>query len=98
MKKLVLVLYLVICSFANAEIVKKLEVEGNKRISEETIKVYGEIEINKDYDSVGLDNILKNLYSTNFFEDVKIKLSNGVLKISLVEYPVINAIQIFNLY
>ena len=95
MKKLVLVLYLVIYSFANAEIVKKLEVEGNKRISEETIKVYGEIEINKDYDSVGLDNILKNLYSTNFFEDVKIKLSNGVLKISLVEYPVINAIQIF---
>ena len=29
-------------SFLNAEIVKKIEINGNKRISDETIKVYGE--------------------------------------------------------
>ncbi|MFL2883084.1 MAG: outer membrane protein assembly factor BamA [Pelagibacteraceae bacterium] len=95
MKKIIIALFLIINSFANAEVIKELEISGNKRISEETIKVYGEIEINKDYNNFELDNILKNLYSTNFFEDVKINLSNGVLKISLIEYPVINAIQIF---
>ena len=32
---------------AGAEILKKVEINGNERISNETIKVYGEIEINK---------------------------------------------------
>ena len=36
-------------SFLKAEIVKKIIINGNKRVSDETIKIYGEIEINKDY-------------------------------------------------
>ena len=37
-----------------------------------------------------LDNILKSLFSTNFFEDIKINLTNNTLKIDVQEYPVIN--------
>ncbi|MEC7179679.1 MAG: outer membrane protein assembly factor BamA, partial [Pseudomonadota bacterium] len=37
-----------------------------------------------------LDKILKNLYSTNFFEDVKVQIKNNKLEIVLKEYPVIN--------
>ena len=37
-----------------------------------------------------INNVLNNLYSTNFFEDVKINLNNNKLIISLKEYPVIN--------
>jgi hypothetical protein len=37
---------------ASAEIVKKLEVTGNSRISKETIKVYGGITFNEDYSSI----------------------------------------------
>ena len=36
--------------------------------------------------------LLKNLYSTNFFEDINISLSNQTLFIKLIEYPVINEI------
>ena len=36
------------CS-AKAEIINSVQITGNSRVSEETIKVYGEIEINKDY-------------------------------------------------
>ena len=32
-----------------AEVLKKIEVSGNSRISSETIKVYGDIELNKNY-------------------------------------------------
>ena len=81
-------------SFLQAEIVKNIQINGNKRISDETIKIYGEININKNYLEVDINNILKNLYSTNFFEDVKIELINGVLKVDLVEYPVINELLI----
>ena len=78
----------------SADIVKEIKVNGNKRISAETIKVYGEINIGKDYSNFEIDKILKNLYTTDFFEDVKISLSNGVLDISVKEYATINFIDI----
>ena len=81
-------------NFANAEIVNKIEINGNNRVGDETIKVYGEIEINKDYSSNDINKVLKNLYSTDFFEEVDIDINNGIMKISLKEYPVINSIQI----
>ena len=73
-----------------AEIINKIEITGNKKVSDETIKIYGEIEINKDYNEADLNKILNNLYSTDFFEDISINLSNNTLKISLKEYPIVN--------
>ena len=70
--------------------INEIKVEGNNRISKETIFIYGEIELNKDYSEDELDKILKNLYSTNFFEDISIKINKNVLEIKLKEYPVIN--------
>ena len=59
---------IIILSFTSlkAEIVKEVVIEGNKRVSDETIKVYGEIEINKDFSENDINNVLNNLYSTNF--------------------------------
>jgi len=73
-----------------AEIVKKIEIFGNTRVTNETVKIYGDIKINNDYSEQSLNKILDNLYSTNFFQDVKLEFLNGVLKIYLEEYPVIN--------
>ena len=77
-------------SSSYAEIIKKIEIIGNKRVSNETVKIYGDIQTNKDYSESDLDQVLKNLYSTNFFEDIKIDLNNNILRISLKEYPIIN--------
>ena len=41
-----------------AEIIKNIEVLGNQRVSDETIKVYGEIEVNKNYNESDLNKIL----------------------------------------
>ena len=76
----------------NAEILKKIEVDGNDRIVKETIIVYGEIEKNKDYNQEDIDNIIKRLYETKFFSKVSINFSNGILKITVVENPIINSI------
>ena len=86
------------CLFLNfnlsAEIIKKLIVTGNNRISQETIKVYGEINLNKDYSTFDVNKILKNLYQTEFFVDVKISLNNGTLNINVKEYSVVNFIDL----
>ena len=70
--------------------VKKIEISGNKRISEETIKVYGDIELNKDYKKIDLNQITNNLFSTEFFENVTIDLIDNTLKIKVKEHPIVN--------
>ena len=57
------------------------------------MKVYGEISLNEDYSSFDIDKILKNLYATDFFEDVKISLVDGFLKVFVKEYSIINFIE-----
>ena len=79
---------------ANSEIVKNINVQGNQRISDETIKVYGQIELNKEFDEEKINNILKNLYSTDFFENIEVSIINQTLNINLKEYPLINSIDL----
>ena len=40
--------------------VNKVEIEGNKRVSKETIIVYGDISTPSDYKSEDVNKILKN--------------------------------------
>ena len=81
-------------TYSKAEIVNKVSISGNERVSEETIKLYGKIDLGKDYSENDLNTVLKNLYETNFFEDVKISLTNNLLKIELKEFPIINQLVI----
>jgi Outer membrane protein/protective antigen OMA87 len=93
MKKLITIIYLLFLNnFLSAEIIKKIEISGNERVSEETVKVYGDISINQNVDNLKINEIIKNLYSTNFFEDINVTVSNNTLFIKLIEYPVINEI------
>ncbi len=94
MKKYILttILFISLLSNLNSEIVEEILIKGNDRISEETIKVYGDIEIKKNYSEKDLNKIINNLYSTEFFEDVKVKLTNNILSIDVKEYPFINQI------
>ncbi len=79
-------------SFLKAEVIKQVTISGNKRVSEETIKIYGNIKIGKNYSEQDLNKVLNDLYSTNFFRDVRVELVNGNLKVNLIEYPVINTL------
>ena len=93
MKKFLIVIYLLLFSnILTAEIINKIDITGNERVSDETVKVYGGVSENQNVDNLKINEIIKNLYSTNFFEDIDISLSNKTLFIKLVEYPVINEI------
>ena len=78
----------------NAEVVNKIEINGNKRVSDETVKVYGSISLGKDLSKSDIDKILQNLYSTEFFKNVSVELNDNVLKVNLQEYPIINELVI----
>lgn len=92
MFKKIFIILIISISSSYAEVVKEITIKGNNRISPETIKVYGEIELEKNYSNEQINEILKKLYSTNFFENIDIKLLNGILTINVSEYSVINNI------
>ena len=50
-----------------AETIKKIEISGNQRISNESIIVLGDIQINKEFNDETLNSSLKKLYETFFF-------------------------------
>ena len=76
--------------YLNAGIISEIKIEGNKRVSDETIKVYGDIKINENIDAIKINQILKNLYETDFFKDIKVNEVNGILNIKVIEYSLIN--------
>ena len=80
-------------TYALSEIVNKINVVGNDRISQETILMFSSIAINDDLDDKDLNNILKTLYDTDFFENVSVKLKDNLLEISVVENPLIEEIK-----
>ena len=90
-KKFFTLLFFLVYVFAvKAEVVENIVIEGNKRISDETIKIYGEVELNKNFTESDLNKVLSNLNSTNFFENIEINLNNKILKIIVEEYPFVN--------
>ena len=92
-KFIYIILFLTLFNNSFAEIVNKIEINGNKRVSSETIKVYGQIKpLNSNYTDSDINKILINLYETNFFEDIDIAIKDKKLIINLVEYPLVNQI------
>ena len=88
--KLVIILILLLCnSYSFAEIVNKIEIIGNERVNSETIKIFGGVAINDDLNSDDLNNVLKKLYETNFFENVNLSLNNSILRITVVENAIV---------
>ena len=78
----------------SAEIINEIIIKNNNRISFGTIKTYGDIKTGVDYSKDDLNKILKNLYGTNFFENIKLSLENNVLIIDVVENKIIQTVTI----
>ena len=90
-------LFLILISFSlslKAEVLDKIIVNGNKRVSDETIILYGKINVKEDIDEQKINEIIGNLNSTNFFEDIEVEFKNKTLILNLKEYPILNQILI----
>ena len=75
-----------------SEIIDKVNVTGNVRISLETIAVFGDLSVGQNYEIEDINILIKKLYETNFFSNISVELENGVLDITVDENPIINEI------
>ena len=74
---------------SNADIVKKISILGNKRISDNTIIDIIDLNKSKDYSESDFNNFQKKLFETNFFSKVNVVFKNGILEIDLIENPLV---------
>ena len=94
MKKTLLQL-LIICIFlvsAKAEVIKDIKLENNIRVSKDSIIAFGNISLGKDYSEIELNQILIDLYETNFFSNIKLKIENNILIINVTEKKIIQTV------
>ena len=93
MKKIVVsfILLLILESFpAHAQEsfeVSDIRVEGLSRISAETIFSYLPVGVGDEIDEEKSRHIVKALFKTGFFKDIKLEQEAGVLVITVVERP-----------
>ena len=77
-------------SFAKDFFVEKIIVTGEKRLSKSfVLKYIPELKNNIITDQI-LNNITKKLYMSGYFSDVNINIEQGVLQITIEEFPIIN--------
>ena len=91
---LILISLFFIAFKSNAEIIKKIDIIGNKIISDESIISIINFKNNKNYSNEDINNFQKTLFKTDFFQSIKINLENNFLKITVKENPIVNFLYI----
>ena len=90
-----LILFYIFLTFSSfAKNYEKIIVNGNERISNETILVFSEIQDKKALDENSINEILKKLYKSGFFKDVTVRIENNNLIIDVLENPIIQTVYI----
>jgi len=76
---------------ANAQglYVKDIEVNGLQRVEKATVLSYLNLPQNSNVSQDALDNAFKSLYETGLFSDINFDTTGNVLKVNVVENPII---------
>ena len=97
LKIIFLSFFLNICVFFSlslSEIIEKIEIIGNERISNETILMFSKVDIGQNLKKKEINQLLKDIYNSNFFNNVSVKFENQTLVIDVDEAPLIKDINI----
>ena len=72
-----------------SETINEIKISGNERVPGETIKIFSKVSIDDNLNQSDLNEIVKNLYETNYFELIDVKFEKNILNINVKENPII---------
>lgn len=96
MKKIILcfVFLLGIYGNANAVVLSRIDVSGNQRMDTESVRILSGVKTGENINIERANSIAKKLQSSGYFSSVNVKLDNDVLRIKLVESPIVNMVTV----
>ncbi len=89
---LLIFIFLPISLLANEKQINYIVVEGNSRLTSSEIIDYSGIEIGKIYQQDDISNIIKTLFSTNLFKNIKVDIRDNTLFLTVFERAIISKI------
>ena len=88
----ILVIFLFFTVSTRSQEFDNVLINGNVRISNETILVFSELPSEQFLDENSINTVLKKLYESGFFKDVVVKIENRNLIIDVIENPIIQTV------
>ena len=82
-------------SFSNDYIIDKVEITGNQRIPSSYITNITNKYLNEKITDEEINLITKDLFKSDFFDDITIKVDNKILYIEVLETSIINEVYFF---
>jgi len=79
---------------AESFVIKDIRVEGLQRIAAGTVFSYLPVKVGDNLDNSSSGKVIRALFKTGFFKDVRLEKENGVLIVFVVERPAIATISI----
>lgn len=79
-------------SSAQAEVVRSIDVKGNKRVDSQTIRDNIGIKLGKNFSKDDIDAALKRLFAMGLFSDVHMSVVGNTLVVQVKEYEVVNQV------
>ena len=88
-----IILIIILCTkFSYSKNYTDILINGNIRISDESIILFSEISKENSLDENSLNLILKKLYATGFFKDISLEIKDNKLIINVIENPIIQTV------
>ena len=75
-----------------ADVIRSIEVAGNRRVGPETVRTYLRFTVGDAYDPAKVDESIRSLFATGLFTDVRIDRTVSGVAVMLVENPVVNEV------
>ncbi len=89
---LIIIFIKISCLSAKAEVINEIHIKGNERIANETILMFSKINLGDELNENDINDLLKNLYNTNFFKNISVSVKDKILEIIVEENPIIQNI------
>ena len=85
-------LFIFLTCLAKAEEFNNILINGNERVSEETILVFSDLSNKNFLDENSINDVLMKLYDSGFFKNISIVIKNKNLIIDVEENPIIQTV------
>lgn len=82
------------CCGSYATVVSRIDVNGNQRMDAESVRILADTKVGDNVGSEKVNTIAKKLQASGYFSSVDVKTDGGVLKINVVESPIINMVTV----
>ena len=86
------ILFIFLTCLAKTEEFNNILINGNERVSEETILVFSDLSNKNFLDENSINDVLKKLYDSGFFNNISIVIENKNLIIDVEENPIIQTV------